>query len=56
MMQGWGPQGGQPPFPLGSGELQIGHLNQLDNITGEFSKNAQRMVDRLVKEMGVEDR
>ena len=55
-MQGWGPQGGQPPFPLGSGGSQIGQLNPLYDITGGFSKEAQRMVDRLVKEMGVEGR
>ena len=56
MMQGWGPQGGQPPFPLGSGGSQIGQLTPLYDITGGFSKEAQRMVDRLVKEMGVEGR
>jgi len=46
----------QPPFPLGSGGSQIGQLNPLYDITGGFSKEAQRMVDRLVKEMGVEGR
>ena len=56
MMKGWGPQGGQPPFSLGSGGSQIGQLNPLYDITGGFSKEAQRMVDRLVKEMGVEGR
>ena len=61
MMQGWGPQGGQPPFPLGNFPLgsvgpQIGQLNPLIDITGGFAKEAQRMVDRLVKEMGVEGR
>ena len=38
MMQGWGPQGGQPPFPLGSGGSQIGQLNPLYDITGGFLK------------------
>eukprot|EP00904_Undaria_pinnatifida_P001833 jgi/Undpi1/11650/HiC_scaffold_36.g13945.m1 len=56
MMQGWGPQGGQPPFPLGSGGLQIGRLHPLYDITGGFPKEAQCVVDRLVKEMGVEGR
>ena len=55
-MQGWGTQGGQPPFPLGSGGLQVGQLNPLYDMTGGFSKEAQRMVDRLVKELGVEGR
>ena len=48
MMQARGPQGGQPTFPLGSGGSQIGQLNPL-YITGRFSKEAQRMADRLVK-------
>ena len=56
MMQGWGHQGGQAPYPLGSGGRQIEQLNPLYDITGGFSKEAQRMVDRLVKEMGVEGR
>ena len=56
MMQGWGPQGGQPPFPLGTDGSRIGQLNPLYDITGGFSKEAQRIVDLLVKEMGVEGR
>ena len=56
MIQGWGPQRGQPPFPLGSGGSQIGQLNPLNDITGEVSKDAQRIVDRLVKEVGMEGR
>ena len=54
MMQWWEPQGGQPLFPLGSGGSQIGQLDPL-YITGGFSKESQRMVDRLVKEMRVND-
>ena len=56
MIQGWGPQGGQPPFPLGMDGSRIGQLNPLYDIAGGFSKEAQRMIDRLVKEMGVEGR
>ena len=51
-----GPQGGQPPFPQGTDGSQTGQHNPLYDITGGFSKEAQRMVDHLVKEMGVDGR